>query len=412
MDFAEIVSGTIDGRYDATALPDILSAVRKHLRMDIAFMSEFTDGRRVFRNVDAAGDAPIKVGGSDPLEDSYCQRVVDGRLPALMQDAREVEEAAKLPATHALPVGAHLSVPVKLSDGTIYGTFCAFSYSADHSLNARDLEMMHVFADLAARLVERERKIALTTHDALQRIQSALDHDELSIVFQPIYNLLENRMVGLEALSRFSAMPLRSPDVWFNEASEVGLGRDLEKKAAQMALRYLDQIPDDIYVSVNMSPEHVLDGTLAAALEGVPLQRVILEITEHSAVVAYSELAECLAPLRAAGLQVAIDDAGAGYASFRHILNLAPDRIKLDMSITKNIDRDPSRRALAAAFSRFSDEIGSKLIAEGVETPEELATLESLGVVRAQGNYLSAALPLAGVLTLNTQGMVARAGGR
>ncbi|MDO9218042.1 MAG: EAL domain-containing protein [Lacisediminimonas sp.] len=397
---------------EGSALPEILSAIRQHLRMDVAFVSEFKEGRRVYRTVDAAdGSSKVREGASDPLGASYCQRVVDGRLPPIMHDARKNPEAASLPISDELHIAAHLAVPLRLSDGSIYGTLCAFSYSEDDTLNERDLEMMQVFAELAARMIEREQRKIRLSRDALKRIHSVLAHaNELSIVYQPIFNLREQRMAGVEALSRFSALPQRSPDVWFHEASVVGLGGDLEKMAAQAALRCLDQLPQDIYLSVNMSPEYVLDGTLATVLEGMPLHRVTLEITEHSAIVAYHELAQRLKPLRERGLQVAIDDAGAGYASFRHILNLAPERIKLDISITKNIDSDASRRALGAAFSRFAQEIGSKLIAEGVETREELATLQSLGVVRAQGNFLSAALPLAGVLSLPVKRAFSRPG--
>jgi hypothetical protein len=98
--------------------------------MDVAFLSEFTDGQRVFRHVDSSlENLPVKVGGADPLEASYWQRVVDGRLPELIQDATAVPAAMELPVTRALPVGAHLSVPIKLKDGSVYGTFWCFSFT-------------------------------------------------------------------------------------------------------------------------------------------------------------------------------------------------------------------------------------------------------------------------------------------
>ena len=105
-----------------------------------------------------------------------------------------------------------------------------------------------------------------------------------------------------------------------------------------------------------------------------------------------------LAPYRKRGLQIAIDDAGAGYASFRHILNLAPDRIKLDMSLTRNIDADPARRALVVAFVHFSNDTDCKLIAEGVETAAELASLQELGVSKVQGFFLGQVLSLQDLL--------------
>jgi EAL domain-containing protein (putative c-di-GMP-specific phosphodiesterase class I) len=94
-------------------------------------------------------------------------------------------------------------------------------------------------------------------------------------------------------------------------------------------------------------------------------------------------------------LRIAVDDAGAGYASFRHILNLAPDLIKLDVFLTQNIHTDRARRALAAALIRFSEETGSKIIAEGVETTLQLKVLRELGVTKAQGYLLGRPMPLA-----------------
>ena len=137
--------------------PNALRAIRTHLGMDVAFVSEFTEGQRIFRHVDAsADDSPVREGEGHPLEESYCQRVVDGRLPELITDACALPAALELPITTALPLGAHLSVPIRLKDGRVYGTFCCFSYTPDHSLNERDIAMMRVFADLTADQLDRE----------------------------------------------------------------------------------------------------------------------------------------------------------------------------------------------------------------------------------------------------------------
>lgn len=137
-------------------LDNALAAVRTHLGMDVAFISEFVDGQRMFRHVDAGdGGAPIAAGEGGPLEASYCQRVVDGRLPEIMSDAFDYPEATALPATRSLPVRAHLSVPIRLSNGKVYGTFCCFSSTPDTSLNERDIALLRIFADLTARHIER-----------------------------------------------------------------------------------------------------------------------------------------------------------------------------------------------------------------------------------------------------------------
>lgn len=137
-------------------MQEALRAIRTHMDMDVGFIAYFTNGNRVFHYVDAKdANPPIAVGGSDPLEDSYCQRVVDGRLPEIIPDAFLNSHAMTMPATQILPVRAHISVPIVLKNGSVFGTFCCFSYSPDQSLNERDLSMMKVFAELVARQLER-----------------------------------------------------------------------------------------------------------------------------------------------------------------------------------------------------------------------------------------------------------------
>jgi EAL domain-containing protein (putative c-di-GMP-specific phosphodiesterase class I) len=374
--------------------------------MDVAFLAEFANGRRVFRHVDSPHpDQAVKVGGSDPLEETYCQRVVDGRLPGLIQDASQLPEARSLPVTAALPVGAHLSVPIRLKDGRIYGTFCCFSFTADTSLNQRDLAMMNVFAEIAAEQIAQELESSRLKEEMAARINAVLDSDLLSMVYQPIYHVSDRRIVGFESLSRFSTTPARSPDIWFNEAAQVDLGITLEIKATKLALQGLRHLPQSVYVAVNLSPETILAGEFPEALKSWPLERVVLEVTEHSVIEHYRDIAAVLNPLRARGLRLAVDDAGAGYASFRHILSLKPDVIKLDVSITRNIDTDHSRRALARAIISFGEETNSKVVAEGVETADELSVLRNLGVYKAQGYFIGKPAPIADAAALVVKGI-------
>lgn len=386
----------VNGNTTNDALRQLLRAIRQHLGMDVAFVSRFTKSERVFREVDPQEpDTPIHPGDSGPLEDSYCLRVVEGRLPGLIQDARLNPITAAMPVTHALPVGAHVSVPIRLDDGHVYGTFCCFSHEGDPTLDERDMSMMRVFADVAARLISDEQRAASVQARLEHRIRHILHADRHSIVYQPIFDTEANEVIGFEALSRFHAEPRQSPDHWFRMAHEVGLGFELEATAIQRALAGLDSLPDDVFISVNISPEHILTGALADIFQDRSLGRVVLEITEHAIVDHYEELGRLMKPLRERGMQVAVDDAGAGYASFRHILNLNPDRIKLDMSLTRNIDTDRSRRALTAAFAKFGGETGISLVAEGVETSGEVDVLSDLGVHKLQGYYIGRPLALA-----------------
>lgn len=325
-----------------------LRAIRTHLGMDVAFIAQLKDGRRVFHHVDAGADAGINVGDSHPVEETFCQRIVDGRLPELMPNTAREPASADLGWTYS--AGGYLGVPLRLSDGTLYGTFCCFRTEADESLNARDLAVMRAFADIAAEQIERDLEASRRRLELTARVQSVIDNDQLTLVYQPIIDLLRSVVIGYESLSRFSAEPARTPDLWFAEAAEVGLDTTLEMMAINKALHAVPAMPGDVYVSVNASPAHIESGEFARVVDGIPCDRVVLEITEHAVIADYTEVLRACRTLKDSGIRIAIDDAGSGYASFRHILSLEPDFIKLDMSLTRAIDSEPRRQALVAAF--------------------------------------------------------------
>lgn len=382
------------------AVDRFLGAVRRHLGMDIAFVSEFRVRDRVMRHVDAKSHQPIQVGDAIPLEDGYCRHVVEGTLPELIPDTGDVPLALTIPATMAIPIGAHLSVPIRLADGSCYGTFCCFSFHADHSLGRRDLEMMRVFADMLAGQIDQDAEWSKAREERLVRIRTVLTDAPPTVVYQPIYGLKDSRIAAFECLSRFHVEPRRPPNEWFREADEVGLGTDLEIAAIRAALLGLPSLPQPIYLTVNCSPNTVASGALYEALRNEQLARIVVEITEHVYIDDYTDVLAQLALLRSLGLRVAIDDAGAGYASMRHILMIRPDFIKLDISLTQHIDTDPMKRALAAALIAFAGETNAKIVAEGVETEDELIALRGLGVSKAQGYYLGRPMPLQDAVSL------------
>lgn len=370
-------------------MAELLPSARKHFGMEVAFVSEFHDGQRIFRYVDAQeGVTLIHVNGSDPLEESYCQRIVDGRLPELLQDASRNAEAMTLPATMAVPVRAHLSVPIQLSSGGVYGTFCCFSRQPDLSLGTRDVATMRFFAEIVAKVLEDQQKHDAARQAPTMRLREVIDKRLYYTVFQPIFNILENRIVGYEALARFQSEPYRPPNEWFDDATKVGLLTELESTMRRDALGHLAALPSDIYISLNVTPITVLEPGFADSLRAYPLDRLVLEITEHTSVEDYQVIAQALEPLRQQGVKLAVDDAGAGYASFRHILQLKPDIIKLDRSLIQHIDSSSDHRTLATALVQFSQTVGSQVVAEGVETQAELSALRDLGVKLVQGFLL------------------------
>ncbi|NUU31938.1 EAL domain-containing protein [Arthrobacter sp. C9C5] len=212
----------------------------------------------------------------------------------------------------------------------------------------------------------------------------------LITAFQPICHLGTGEVIGAEALTRFVSSPGRSPDRWFDDADSIRRGVELELLALETALIAAADLPDHLYIAVNLSPSACLELKLSDIVEKSSLtpQRIVVELTERTAVADYVRLAAALAPLRSAGLRIAIDDVGAGFSSMRHILKLNPELIKLDRAIIAGIDNDPKQSALCTAMLGFSSQIGADLIAEGIETPAELTALTDLGVKTGQGYLL------------------------
>lgn len=236
---------------------------------------------------------------------------------------------------------------------------------------------------------EVERRLAIES-----RVQAAIDGDGLAMHFQPIVELADGRTVGYEALARFSLEPRLPPDRWFADAEAVGRRTELELEAIRRALSELPKVPSASLLSLNTSPATLVSGSLADLLAGYDLSRIVLEVTEQAAIEDYDEFAAALEDLRAHGLRLAVDDAGAGFASLRHILRLEPDVIKLDRSLIEHVDSDRRSRALAVAFVGFGREVEATVVAEGIERPIQSQTLLELGVTHGQGCLLGRSMPL------------------
>ncbi len=157
---SELLVATAEGADDLIDqnVKEVLHGLREHLKMDVIFVSEIRNGQRTFKHVDHSADkALIETGGGSSLEQSFCQCVLDGRLPPLVHDAAQYTESAKLPAT-PFRVGAHLSTPIILADGQIYGTLCCFSTEPDPSLRDTDLQKLAVVAKHTAKRIDVRRE--------------------------------------------------------------------------------------------------------------------------------------------------------------------------------------------------------------------------------------------------------------
>lgn len=374
----------------------ILSVIRKHLEMDVAFISEFTDQLRKIEVVDSADqNISLKPGHADPAELTYCRKIVDGDLDEIIADTSENPLTKSMPITQELDIGSYLGVPIVLKDGEIYGTFCCFSHTPDTTLSERDLALMKIFADIAARQIDKQLLKSQEQNEIKNRINTILTNGSINTVFQPVYHTTEKKVIGYECLSRFMSIPYRTPDLWFEEAQLIGLGEELEIMAIHQAINKMTSFPGDISFSLNISPEYVMNGAVEHALNQHAMnKRIILEVTEHAQITDYYAFRKAIQSLRKRGVRLAIDDVGAGYSSFQHILELGADLIKLDISLIRNIDTDTSRKALTAALLAYAKETSCEVLAEGVETEQEFQELVRLGIKKIQGYFISQPLEL------------------
>ena len=323
----------------------------------------------------------------------------DVRMPGGGGQRATIEIRSRFPKTKILALSAHddRSTVIGMLQAGAVG-FLVKGAPADDIVDAIRLAAKgesslstRVTGEVIRELVGR---LELHNHEAEMRRKRALlmrdvvDGGGISVVFQPIVHLRSHDMVGVEALARFGKEPIRPPNVWFEEAAHVGMRVDLELATARAALVGRGHLDEGVYMAVNISPETAVSPSFPIFMSEEPLDGVVFEISEHARVEDYEELNAVLEEVRARGGRLAIDDAGAGFASLQHILRLTPDLIKLDMGLTRDVDSDPARRALASALASFADEIGAGLIAEGIETAAELDALRVLGVEFGQGFHL------------------------
>lgn len=347
-------------------------------------------------------------GGRDDDADAVAQLlalardVFDTPVAALTRPNPEtthhVEQTASLLDPHATvrlladsDLGTCTSaVEVVRPDGGADGWLLGIGDGPSPPLSSRQLEALHVVAALIAGVLHHRDRRRAEHDDRLASLDALVAGTGRATVVQPIVDLRSGAVVGAEALSRFTSLEgaARRPEQVFTDARSSGIGIRLEQAAIASALPLLSTMPTGTYLSVNASAEALLDhSTLELMLSAAPA-RLVVEITEHDPVADYDALTEVTSALRAHGVRIAVDDAGAGFASLQHVLHLNPDIVKLDIAFVRGIDTDPARRAVARALVGFAGELGSTMVAEGVERRDELAVLKDLGVDCAQGYLL------------------------
>ncbi|MEP6618139.1 MAG: EAL domain-containing protein [bacterium] len=376
-----------------------LGLARTSLGMEQAWVAEHTGRGQIVCAVDGVTDLidlseGMKVPCDCPLRverQGADGTTVVGSVPTRANDDSH-------PVDHVWrDVNSYASTPVRLADGRIFGTLSCASRDRRMDLGPSDARLLRALAGalgeeitvFAARAESRDARRA--------EIEQVITGDGLHMVAQPIVRLDTMASVGFEALSRFDASPFK-PDRWFSDAASLGVGLPLELTAIRRGLALLDQMPEESYISVNASPSAMCSEDLLDALATVDARRVVIELTEHHSVSNYDSLRGRLANIRGQGARVAVDDAGAGYASFRHILNLRPDMIKLDRGLISGISTDRARQALVSALMHFATGLGAVVVAEGIETSEELECAAYLGVSLGQGYFIARPGPVPALL--------------
>jgi EAL domain-containing protein (putative c-di-GMP-specific phosphodiesterase class I)/DNA-binding NarL/FixJ family response regulator/GGDEF domain-containing protein len=281
--------------------------------------------------------------------------------------------------------GRHLRLPRELAQALFGGVALTLGKQADSPRAEQD----------AAEEAAYEARVAT--------IRQIIDQQQFEMVFQPIVALADGRLVGLEALARFTTEERRSPDVWLEEASAVGLRADLELGLLGAALAQCPALPEDAFLTVNLSPDTARSEALGEVIGQRMLGRVVVEITDHRQLSDYGVLGDALADLRSRGLRIAIDDSGHGLSSLGQLVRLLPDFIKLNRTLTRDIDRDSTRRALAFALATIASEGNAQVIAEGIETTAELEVLRELGIPHGQGYLIAAPAPPEECLNLSVE---------
>ena len=364
-------------------IADLLQTAKKSLRLSVAFLSRLDGTTQHLEVVESSIPFVFRDGITRPQETTFCQAILDGRLPAVIPDVTDFPEAMKLPIARIPRVRSYVSAPVVLSDGELYGTFCAMGLTTDKELTTRDRALMEVLASAAAVIIEPEVRAQQRRSEIEDRLNPVLAGRGPTVALQPIVDLATGARVGAEALSRFPAEWGMAPDVVFAEAHSVELGHQLELLALERAAEHLAQVEG--YIAMNVSPATLVTPECSDLLGRLPLPRVLLELSEHDQVEDYGLLDAALAPFRAGGMRLAIDDVGAGFSSLRHIVVTAPDVLKIDRSIVTGLDTDPVRTKLVQSLVEFGHGCRVRVVAEGVETADEAAALRALGVDYGQG---------------------------
>lgn len=290
-----------------------------------------------------------------------------------------------------LGIKAVAYAPIRSRDGLV-GLLAAGTCDAEVAQHLIDhFPVVGEFAVTAGALLGHQLDSVHRSDLAKRRIGRVLATRAFHPVFQPIVELGSATPVGYEALTRFTdGTP---PDRMIAEAHSVGLGRDLEVACVTAAVAAAEALLPGVWLSLNVSPQVILHSEEFAGLVAGQSRRIVIEVTEHTEIEDYEAVRRAVVGLGPT-VSLAVDDAGAGFGSLRHVVELRPRFLKLDVSLIRGVDRDLTRQAMIAGLAHFASRSSCEVIAEGIEEPAELEMLRELGVPLGQGYLLGRPEPL------------------
>jgi EAL domain-containing protein (putative c-di-GMP-specific phosphodiesterase class I) len=390
--FAPILAGPAAAAPSGSAarkeIGDMIEALRAELDMDVAFVSrQIGTTHRIFTHVAAHGAAPLAPGDHNPNDNSLCWLVIQGKLPERVNDTSHYAAAACLPITEAINVRAHFSVPLRRCDGRVHGSLCCFSYRPRPDVGEREMEMIRSVAAIVSDQIESRIELEERGEDAAEEIARLILDDALTIIHQPIYDLTDWHLIGHECLMRHKASPDRSPRELLEQARMAGRMLELELHLAAKALATLDPEHPERFIAINVSPETLASPALARLIPEGIASRLVIELNQQDTAADPAAVRAAIEMLKERAW-VAVDAAGAGFADLEALVDLRPDIIKIDRAFLTGVAADTAQRALVKALVGFAVEAGVQLIAQGVETREDLQALRELGVRFAQGFIL------------------------
>jgi EAL domain-containing protein (putative c-di-GMP-specific phosphodiesterase class I) len=243
---------------------------------------------------------------------------------------------------------------------------------------------------------EQDRQRMLLNTDSVRRLFSSrlteldqlIEQREFEFAYQPIVDPRTRTIMAYEALCRAKHPVFRNPQVLFDAAVQSGCLWKLGKVTREIAAQGLSMIPEDVKLFLNLHPGEVDDPDLIHFAENSNIaHRIVFEITERASIPDYNRFKEMTSVLGERGFQFAVDDLGAGYAGLNAVALLSPEFIKIDMAMIRGIDMAPRRAKLIRRIVEFANDVGIKLIAEGIETPQEAEAIAKLGCHLSQGYF-------------------------